>query len=87
MSPGRIRLTIDRVVLHGIPQQNRAALVRGLRGELERLLATPDFTKSLRGRQVASMSGGALRVAADATGATLGKRAAQRIAHRIRETS
>jgi len=37
----RIRLTIDRVALQGFEPGERAALIEGLRGELERTLADP----------------------------------------------
>jgi hypothetical protein len=85
MSAARIRLTIDRLVLRGISPQKRDALMRGLHGELERLLAAPGFTEALRGSRVSSVRGGELRTAGDVGGgAELGKKAAQRVVQRIR---
>jgi len=84
MKATSIHLTIDRVVLRGIPREQRDALMSGLHAELSRLLAAPDFARGLQGHHVASVRGGELRTAAEAGPGELGKQAAQRIAQGIR---
>ena len=82
--PPRIHLTIDRVVLRGIPREQRDPLLRALQTELSRLLAAPDFTQGLQGQHRASVRGGELRTAHDAGPGEIGKQAAQHVLHGIR---
>lgn len=84
MKATRIHLTIDRVVLRGIPREQCDALMSGLHSELSRLLVAPDFAQGLQGHHVASVRSSELRTAAGAGPAELGKQAAQRIAQGIR---
>lgn len=82
MKATRIHLTIDRVVLRGIPREQRDALMSGLHSELSRLLVAPDFAQGLQGHHVASVRSSEVRTAAGPD--ELGKQAAQRIAQGIR---
>jgi hypothetical protein len=84
MTIGSVHLHIDRVVLRGVPREQRDALMRELRAELARQLAAPDFAKNLHGRHIASIRGGELQVCADAAPDELGARAAQRLVQGIR---
>lgn len=83
MSAARIRLTIDRVVLTGIPPEQRDSLADGLHAELTRLLAAPEFRAGLRSRLVPAIRGGHLSTRGHAAG-QLGVRTAQRVVQRLR---
>jgi len=56
MSPPRIHLTIDRLVLNGVPREEQQALVAALTAELERRLALPGGAGQLgAGRHLAKL--------------------------------
>lgn len=68
----RVRLHIDRLVLRGIPREQRDALVRGLHEQLSRALAEPAAIAKLKSRHTPSLRGSELKLAPDTSASELG---------------
>jgi hypothetical protein len=84
MRTPRIRLSIDRLVLRGLPLEHRDAFVRALHAELTRLLALQGFARGLAARRVASVRADRLRVQGHDAPGRLGVQVAQGVVRGIR---
>jgi hypothetical protein len=70
----QVHVTIDRLVLRGVPDDRRAALVAALTGELQRRLAAPGAAQALGpSRQRAALAIGPASRAPSASAAALGR--------------
>lgn len=66
----RIEVQIDRLILRGVDAADRDALVRGLKAELERVLADPLVRRGLaQSRRIPVLRLGGLRMEAGLGGA------------------
>lgn len=83
MTGPRVILHVDRLVLRGIPREQRDALVLALRQELSRQLAAPAFREGLTGRHVAALATAPL-AAGRTSPAGLGRQSARLIAKGLR---
>jgi hypothetical protein len=71
VTPRRIEVELEEVVLHGFGPLDRAALGAALEAELARLLAAGG--RDLRAREVAVHDAGLLRVPSEHDGPALGR--------------
>lgn len=75
----RVRLHIDRLVLRGIPREQRDALVRGLHEQLSRALAEPATIAKLKSKHTPTLSGSELKLAPDKSASELGGMVARKL--------
>lgn len=75
----RVRLHIDRLVLRGIPHEQRDAIVRGLHEQLSRALAQPAAVAKLKSRHTPSLRGGELKLSPDTGASELGGMIARKL--------
>jgi hypothetical protein len=79
MNAPHVRLRIDRLVLHGVPREQRDALVAALQRELAQQLSQPDNFAGLRPRHAATLRGNLPALRPDTTSAQLGTSTARAI--------
>ncbi|NTX07787.1 hypothetical protein HUA74_42535 [Myxococcus sp. CA051A] len=79
MTPRRIRLHIDELVLHGIAPAHREQVGEAVRQELTRLLATEGLPQGLAGGEVARLDAGAVHVTPHAAPQSLGAQVARAV--------
>ena len=82
--PRRISLTIDTLVLRGMPGVAKADFVRALRGELERLLSASSDRGAFGSSRVLPGTSGSLPVRSHASAQHLGEQTAAHIARGVR---
>lgn len=84
MSGPRVHLHIDRLVLRGVPREQRDAVVRSLENEIARQLAQPGAHENFRPRHAPSLRTGPLTLAEGATPKQLGASAARALVRSLK---
>lgn len=86
MSDRRVSIQIDRLVLKGIPAEDRLAFASGLKAELARLLGSPDSVASLHNSlNTPLMRLGKVPMEPGMAGArALGRQVARRVGKRVK---
>lgn len=84
MSAPRIRVHIDRLVLRGVPREQRDALVRSLETEMARQLAQPGAHEGFRPLHAASRRSALPALGEGAAPAQLGASAARALVRSLK---
>ncbi|MCP3166319.1 hypothetical protein [Myxococcus qinghaiensis] len=79
MTPRRISLHIDELVLHGVSPAHREQVGEAVRQELSRLLATEGLPQGFSGGEVARLDAGAVHVTPHAAPQSLGAQVARAV--------